>query len=265
MASSSRNQTKFVNKLQNKKVLIFGGTSGIGFAVAEGALEFGAHVIISSSTPDKVENAQRRLKQAYPDYAHRITGKTCDLSKPDALESNLRDMLEFAGKGIHHIVHTAGDSLEITPVRKATPEILQKISIVRFTSPLILAKLAPDYLAGGPECSITLTGGVNSTRPSPDWTILASYSSGKEGMVRGLAIDLKPMRVNLVSPGAIKTELWNSIPAEKREGIYEMYKKGTTTGEIGKPEDVAEAYLYCMKDMFVTGSVISSEGGRLLV
>jgi len=134
MASSSRNQTKFTSKLHGKKVLILGGTSGIGFAVAEGALEFGAHVIVSSSTSDKVENAQKRLKEAYPDYADRVSGKTCDLSNPETLEANLRALLDFAGKSINHIIHTAGDRLKITPVRDVTAEILQTTSIVRFTS-----------------------------------------------------------------------------------------------------------------------------------
>lgn len=265
MASSSRNQTKFTSKLHGKRVLILGGTSGIGFAVAEGALEYGAHVIISSSNPEKLEHAQRRLKEAYPDYADRVTGKTCDLSKPETLESNLKQLLEFAGKGVHHLVHTAGDRFSIVPVRESTPETLQKGSIVRFISPLMLAKLAPEYLAGGPESSITLTGGVNSTRPAPDWTVNASYGSGMEGMVRGLTIDLKPVRVNLVAPGAIETELWGSIPKEQRERMLETYTNATTVGRIGRPEDVAEAYLYCMKDHFVTGSVIQSEGGRILV
>ncbi len=261
MASSSRNQTKFTSKLHGKKALILGGTSGIGFAVAEGALEFGAHVIVSSSTSDKVDNAQKRLKEAYPDYADHVSGKTCDLSNPETLEANLRALLDFAGKSINHIIHTAGDRLRITPVRDVTAEILQTTSIVRFTSCLILAKLAPEYLAAGPESSISLTGGVNSIRPGPNWTINAAYGSGKEGMVRGLAIDLKPTRVNVVSPGAIETELWGSISNEAKD----FYRKATTTGTVGKPEDTAEAYLYCMRDSFVTGSVISTEGGRILV
>ncbi len=265
MALPSRNQTKFTDKLKGKKVLILGGTSGIGYCVAEAAIEFGAVVTIASSTSEKVKRAQKRLKEAYPDSANRISGKTCDLSKSETLESNLRALLEFTGKGIHHIVQTAGDALKLVPVREVTPEILQTVSNVRFTSLLILAKLAPEYLAGGPECSITSTGGVNSMRPGPDWTVSASFGSGKEGMVRGLAVDLKPVRVNLVSPGAVDTELWGSIPEERRAGMFEMYKKATLTGRLGRPEDVAEAYLYCMKDEFVTGSVISTEGGRLLV
>lgn len=265
MAPSSRNQNKYTTKLNGKKVLILGGTSGIGYACAEGALEFGAHVIISSSTSEKVESAQKRLKEAYPDYADRVTGKTCDLSKPETLETNLRALLEFAGKGIHHIVHTAGDALKLTPVREVTPEILQQVSCVRFTSNLILAKLAPEYLTGGPECSITFTGGVNTQRPDPDWTVNASFGAGKEGMVRGLTIDLKPVRVNVVAPGAIETELWDSIPADTRESLFERYRKATTTGKLGRPEDVAEAYLYCMRNEFVTGTVLHCEGGRLLV
>lgn len=265
MALSSRNQTKFTNKLKDKKVLILGGTSGVGYCVAEAVIEFGAHVTIASSSSDKIERAQKRLKEAYPDYADHISGKTCDLSKPETLESNLRALLDFTGKGIHHIVHTAGDAINVTPVREVTPEILQDLSIVRSTSFLILAKLAPAYLAGGPECSMTSTGSINSARPGPDWTVVISILSGMEGMVRGLAVDLKPVRVNHVMLGAVETELFDWFPADKRAGMVEMYRKNTLTGRLGRPEDVAEAYLYCMRDTFVTGSVINSEGGRLLV
>ena len=265
MSSASHNQIKYANELTDKKVLVLGGTSGIGYCVAEAALEFGAFVIIASSTSEKVESAQKRLKEAYPNSADRVSGTTCDLSNPETLEANLRALLEFTGKKIHHIVHTVGDNIKVTPVRDVTPEILQKLSIVRFTSFFILAKLAPEYIVDGPESSITTTGGVNSSRPAPDWTVNASFGSGKEGMVRGLAVDLKPVRVNLVSPGAVVTELWGSFAADKREGMLEKYKKATLTGRLGRPEEVAEAYLYCMRDEFLTGTVISTEGGRLLV
>lgn len=80
-------------------------------------------------------------------------------------------------------------------------------------------------------------------------------------MTKTLAVDLAPIRVNVVSPGAIHTELLQGVPDQ----AMEVFAKATTVGRIGRPEDVAEAYLYFMKDGFATGSMVESNGGRLLV
>lgn len=82
--------------------------------------------------------------------------------------------------------------------------------------------------------------------------------------MRALAKDMGPVRVNVVSPGAFETELFAFIPAKRREAVLGHMRVETTTGRIGKPEDVAEAYLYCMRDRFVTWSMLGSNGGRLL-
>lgn len=92
----------------------------------------------------------------------------------------------------------------------------------------------------------------------------ASYGAGVEGIVRGLAVDLKPVRVNMVAPGAVLTEIFDPFTPEMRENILEGMKKATLTGEVGRPESVAEAYIYILKDRFITGTVITSDGGRLL-
>jgi len=83
-------------------------------------------------------------------------------------------------------------------------------------------------------------------------------------MVRGLAVDLKPVRVNLVSPGAVETELWDSLSKEAREGYFKGLGTKMLTGKIGMPEDVAECYLWLMKDKNVTGTVVQTDGGALL-
>lgn len=93
---------------------------------------------------------------------------------------------------------------------------------------------------------------------------MASYASGLHGMTRNLALDLAPMRVNLISPGAVLTPLWDCIPEDTRESFLKDTKAKCTTGEVGRPEDVAESYLYVMRDWNVSGSVIDTNGGSLL-
>lgn len=94
--------------------------------------------------------------------------------------------------------------------------------------------------------------------------MLGSYAGGHHTMARGLALDMKPIRVNAVSPGAVDTPLWAMPEAEKQE-IFRGFEKKMVTGRIAQVEDVVEAYLYCLKDRNVTGSVISTNGGTLLM
>ena len=83
-------------------------------------------------------------------------------------------------------------------------------------------------------------------------------------MVRNLALDLKPIRVNGVSPGAVDTELW-TMSADEKEMVMKAVAEKMTTGRPGQPEDVAEAYLAIMKDVNMDGSVVRTDGGYMLM
>lgn len=119
-----------------------------------------------------------------------------------------------------------------------------------------------------PASSIIFTGGVTSTKPLPDWSALVGWGGAKEALVRGLAIDLKPIRVNMVVPGAVHTGLLVNMGGgleETLKGILEMYRNMTLTGAVGLPEDITEAYLWLMKDPGATGNTVLSDSGYLLV
>lgn len=299
-ASSTSSGFKYASKLSNQRVLILGGTSGIGFAVAEASLEAGLLVTISSSSSSKLSAALDRLRSspAYvpsnlfaapattssssssqPSLASggipRLTGFTCDLSDPSTVEQSLKHLLDQSTlDGRHkfdHVVFTAGDALSLNPISQITPAGFEKAAAVRFTAPLILAKLLAledKYFSHSVFSSITFTGGTNTEKPSPGWSVVAAVGGALEGLVRGLAVDLKPTRVNLVSPGAVQTELFESFKEkgeQSLERVLEGFKKRTLTGTVGRPEDVAEAYLYFMRDRFVTGRVLGTDGGRVLV
>src|ERR1700744_1071718 len=105
---------KYSNKLEAKRVLVIGGTSGIGFCVAEACVEFGAIVTVASSRQEKVDKAVERLCTSYPDARTRISGHTVDLASSD-VEEALKVLLEFTAKEgkLDHIVHTAGDSFTL--------------------------------------------------------------------------------------------------------------------------------------------------------
>ncbi|KUJ09755.1 NAD(P)-binding protein [Mollisia scopiformis] len=257
-------QTQKYNKLAGKRVVIIGGTSGIGYAVAEACIESSfSHVTVSSSSASRVQTAISNLQKSYPSTSCTISGHTCDLSTPD-LETSIEALFSKTGN-VDHIVFTAGDKLAIYPIEEINYERILKAGQVRFVAPLLVAKVGKKYLNAGPESSIVLTTGAGAERPYANWSIVTPYLSGLYGMTRALAIDLKPVRVNLVSPGAVDTELWKDFSAEEKEKFFKEVGEKVPTGRIGRPEDVAEAYLWLMKDSNTTGVVASTTAGNLLV
>lgn len=250
-------------KLVGKHILIIGGSSGIGFAVAEASLESGASVTISSSSSTRIATAVKKLKTSCPSRSSDIKGYPCDLSKP-TLESDLEKLFEQTGK-VDHIVFTAGDALATIPLQDSTLESIQKAGQVRFFAPLLVAKVGVRYLSEGPQASITLTTGSTADKPMKGWSVISSFAAGLHGMARGLAVDLKPVRVNVVSPGAVKTELWDGMGEKEREALFKAVEGKVLTGRVAGPEEVAESYLWLMKDSNVTGTVVRSDSGTLLM
>ncbi|MCJ1229876.1 hypothetical protein MMC12_006547 [Toensbergia leucococca] len=196
----------YASKLSGARVLIIGGSSGIGYCVAEASLEFGAHVIISSSQETRIKSSIERLLQSYPSAKERVSGHVCDLSS-SAMEDNIKTLFSNTGT-VNHIIITAGDKLATIPIHEATLESIQRAGMVRFFAPLLIAKHGSRHLSPGPASSIILTTGSVSEKPISSWSVVASYATGLHGMMRNLALDLAPIRVNLISPGAVETEMW---------------------------------------------------------
>jgi NAD(P)-dependent dehydrogenase (short-subunit alcohol dehydrogenase family) len=180
------------------------------------------------------------------------------------MESNLINLLDHTGQ-IDHIVWTAGDGIAPTPIGEATLEAIEHAATLRYVAPILLAKHAPKYLKNSFESTITLTTGVGTERPIPNWSVITGSRSAVIGLGKNLALDLRPIRVNVVSLGAVDTDTWSHLPQEAREKTFQALVTKSTTGRIADASDVAEAYIYCMKDRNVTGSVISTNGGTLLV
>lgn len=239
--------------------------SGLGYGVAEALLENGSQVIISSSNQSRVEKAISGLQKAYPSASSNITGYAYDMATESTLESNIVALLDRTGGKLDHIVWTAGDALATVAIADITFEQVKKAGMVRYFGPVMLGKHAPKYLNPGPEASITLTTGSVSQKPLPNWAAVAGYATGLHGLTRGLALDLKPIRVNLISPGGVATDLWAGLPADVREERFKQFANRSLTGKIGDVVDVTESYLYVMKDRNVTGTVISTNSGALLL
>ena len=117
------------------------------------------------------------------------------------------------------------------------------------------------YLSPGPESSISLTTGGAGEHPPPNWSIVATYCTGLHGLMKRLALELKPIRVNLVSPGLVDTDLWKEMSPENKET---MFKAISTKTLLGQADDIAETYLRLMRDKNSTGTVAVSNSGSHL-
>ena len=238
---------------------------GIGFAVAEALVENGSIVIVSSSNPSRVEQTVQKLQKSYPSSSSNVSGQVCNLGDEAKLEDNIVGLFEKTGK-VDHIVYTAADALAQMPLKDVDMDAVKKAGLLRFFAPLLVGKHAPRYLSPGPKSSITLTTGAVSQKPIPNWTVIGSYATALQGLTRGLALDLKPIRVNLVSPGAVDTELWSNsgFSDDQKKGMMDHIASSLPTGRVPGPEEVAESYLYLLRDHNCTGTMVSSNGGTLL-
>ncbi|KAH7019726.1 short chain dehydrogenase [Ilyonectria destructans] len=249
------------NKLYGKHVLILGGTKGIGYGVAEAAIENGARVTIVGSSRDSADTAVSKLRATYP--LAQISGLSCDLSK-SSVEADLEVIFQQVGQ-INHVVFTATNSLPgMVAVQNLMPEDMEA-GHMRLVVTLIVAKLAARHLPHDRDSSLTLTSGVVAEQPHPGCCLLAYLAEGTKGLIRALALDLKPLRTNVVEPGyVLDTGLWSGFTDEYMSTFRSKLAGKMPTGSAGMVEDVAEAYIYCMKDRNCTGEVVKTRSGQHL-
>ncbi|KAG8168273.1 hypothetical protein KVR01_003962 [Diaporthe batatas] len=230
------------HKLQGKHVFIIGGSSGIGYAIAEASIESGAVVTISSSRQAKLDASVSSLQSSYP--GAKVAGIAADLSRTtvdDDFDSLFKAATARSGQ-IHHVVYTAADPLSLGPLEETTTEGVLKAAHLRMVAPIMLGKVAPHK----------------------GWAVITYFAAGLHGLTKALATDLAPLRVNCVAPGFVDTSLWDSMGEEAKRALLDRIRGEMPLGRIGKAEDVAEAYLWLMKDSNVTGTVASTNSGQFL-
>jgi NAD(P)-dependent dehydrogenase (short-subunit alcohol dehydrogenase family) len=263
-------QRKYTSKLEKSRILIIGGSSGLGFGVAEASLENGALVTISSSNQTRINNAIEKLQKSYPSAKDRIFGVPVDLANPDTTEQELERLFnatveKMGGEKLDHVIYTAGDALATMSISDMSMQRILKAGQIRFFAPLLAAKFIQTHVKQTYKSSYTVTTGSVSEKPIPGWSVTGSFAGGHHSMVRALALDLKPVRICGVSPGAVDTELWSSMPEEERNSLMDTLGKKLPTGRVGQVEDVVEAFLAIMKDANITASMVRTDGGGLIM
>jgi len=237
--------------LSDKRILVIGGGSGIGFAVAEAAAKDGAQVTIASSNAEKIAAAAARI-------GNRTLGAKLDVT-------NEGEVATFFGNQTYdHIAFTAGDwgGPRRGPLAELDLEKAKAQFEVRFWGAVKVAKHAARNMPTGG--SVTLTDGMIAHRPAKGSAISTAMTGAVEHLTRALAVEFAPLRVNCVCPGLIHTGIWDRIPEDRREKeLAEMTSKQLVP-RVGQPAEVAEAYLYLMRGGYTTGQVLYVEGGRAL-
>ena len=239
--------------LNDARLLIVGGASGIGYAVAQAAIAEGARVIVASSQADRVAAAAERLGGG-------ARGLTLDVRDAASVDAALAGV-----ESLDHVVFTAGDwgGARRGAVASLDLAAAQALFAVRFWGALTVVKATQGKLS--PGGSITLTNGMIAHRPRAGAAVSSAMAGAVEHLARGLAVELAPIRVNCVCPGYIRTGVWDAIPPAAREDQLKAFTKGLPLTRVGQPEEAAQAYLYLMRGGYTTGQVLKVDGGMSVV
>lgn len=230
--------------LAGKKVVVVGGSSGIGFATAEMAKAEGADVVIASRNAEKVKAAADKIG---------AKGIVADVTD----DKSVSDLFRACGPVDHVVVSAA--QLRTGPFKTVAMDDVRATLEGKFWGAWRCARAA-EINAGG---SLSLVSGFLSVRPRPNSAIVSSVNGALESLTRALALELAPIRVNCVSPGLIDTPIRAAMPETARKEMLAKAAAALPVGRVGLAEDIAQQILAFMKNGFMSGSIVYLDGGAL--
>lgn len=231
-----------MSEFSNQRVLVVGGSSGIGLATAAAFVRAGASVTVASRNPQNVRSATGALG---------CNGLVFDSTNGDDVRQ-----LSATGNVWNHVVISAART-PTGPVRGLSLEDAYEAMNSKFWGAYRIARDV-QIVEGG---SLTFVSGFLGMRPNRMSVLQGAINSALESLGRGLALELAPVRVNTVSPGLIETPLWDRAPESVKASAFSNAKASLPVRRIGRPEDVANAILYLASTGFATGSTVLVDGG----
>jgi NAD(P)-dependent dehydrogenase (short-subunit alcohol dehydrogenase family) len=239
--------------LSGQRVVIVGGTSGMGLGAARAAADAGAEVVVARRRPV----AERGHLDA--STAGSFTHAVVDVRD----QASIRALFETVGR-LDHLLVTA-----TPPLAERTGFLDQDIDIARdfmngkFFGSLACAQYAaPRMPAGG---SITFLTGAAVLRAPPGLSSVAATFAAVEALSRALAVELGPLRVNTIRPGVIDSDMWSFLDPAAREELRHKVRQVFPVRRVGTIEDIGHAALFLMTNPYVTGTVLEVTGGEQLV
>ncbi|WP_175981116.1 SDR family oxidoreductase [Burkholderia sp. BCC1630] len=231
------------DSLHGKKILVVGGSSGIGAAAAKAFAQHGAVVTIASRDPARFNADVAPGAQ--------VRAEVLDITDTAAVDA----FCARAGQFDHVVISAAKTATG--PVRALPLADAQAAMDSKFWGAYRVAR-SIDIAPGG---SLTFVSGYLSVRPNASSVLQGAINAALEALARGLALELAPVRVNAVSPGLIATPLWDKLAPDARDEMYAGAEQRLPARRVGQPEDVANAIVYLATTPYATGSTVLIDGG----
>lgn len=240
-----------MNNLENKTVVIIGGSQGIGLETAKQAIEKGAQVTIASRSMEKLEKAKVYLNNQVSIY--QLDG---------TIEEDVKIFFESFISINHLIVSSSGGyggsikELDIAAAKALfDSKLWVQMNAVKHASPKM-----------GKGDSITLFSGIVSKKAIPGQMPYTGVGGAVESLGKMLALELAPTRVNVITPGFIHTTAWDAyMPEDQQKEFFTGFADTLPVKQIGVAKDVTRGVLFFMESDYVTGAVLDIDGGQQLV
>lgn len=241
-------------------MIIIGGSSGMGLALAASILATGDRATIVGRDAARLDAARKHLEaDAPPGNAANLTTAVADIAEESALERL------FAGTGpVDHVAVTAVDATgAYQPVSAFDGTAARRLIDTKLLGAALVAKHAAPVMPS--TGSITFTSGIAAYRPAPGGSMVAAVNGALESLAAALALEMAPLRVNVVSPGWVDTPVWDAIAGEGKTARLDAMAQRLPAGRVGAPQDVAQAFRALMANGFITGTVLHVDGGHRFV
>ncbi|WP_326746311.1 SDR family oxidoreductase [Streptomyces sp. NBC_00121] len=233
--------------LQGETVLVVGRGSGIARAIVDTAVAEGAHVVAAGRNRDALEAAYKNTP---------VSVKRVDVTDEASIAA-LADQVS----SVDHVVSTVSARAR-GAVAELSPEAILLSFHTKVVGPIMLAKhLAPKMPRTG---SFVLFSGVAALEPDLGFLAVAATNGSVNVVIRSLAVELAPLRVNAISPGTIDTGAWDGL-GEEKDAFLERKSATNPVRRIGTVDDIAQAVVFAMTNSFMTGVSLAVDGGQPLV